>query len=143
MAQVSDYHQINFPFASFWQRLLAHNIDLVFLLMVCYPLSLVVKQNLILFPLCFAVYLTFHTAFEMSKWRATPGKKLTQLKVVDMRQPELIWWRVLLRNFLKLISLGILFGGFTMIHFHRRRQGLHDFLTGHIIVHQPKTPDHK
>jgi uncharacterized RDD family membrane protein YckC len=32
------------------------------------------------------------------------------------------------------LSLLILFGGFVMIAFHKRKQGLHDWLTSTIVI---------
>lgn len=65
---------------------------------------------------------------ECSPMQATFGKRLRNLKVVDLEFQQISFWRALLRILLKFVSLGLLFAGFFMIYFRKEREGLHDLI---------------
>lgn len=119
-------------YATFWQRLLAHNIDLIFLLILFYLFSLIpyFGFDTLLF---FLIYLLYHFIFELSSWRATPGKKWLKLAVYNEGRRFESVTAILLRNVCKLISLLIFFGGFAMINFNRKKQSLHDYIAGTVV----------
>lgn len=114
--------------------MLAHNIDLVILLPFFYLIGYFIADNFLLIGLCFGLYVIYHSIFEMTKWRATPGKKLQRMQVLTEKGEEPRVFMIFLRNFLKMLSGLILFGGFAMISWDKKRRALHDRLTGSLVI---------
>ena len=122
-------------YAGFHPRMLAHNIDLILLLPFFYLIGYFVEQNLLLFALCILLYITYHTIFEMSAWRGTPGKRLQNIRVEsDSKQYELDFKNALLRNAGKILSALPLFYGFIMVVFDQRKRALHDRLAKTVVI---------
>ena len=121
-------------YAPFWSRLLAHNIDLVLFLPIGYGASEVIQEDLLLYSLLGGLYIIYNSIFENSSRRGSLGKKLLSIKVTQIEDLKSSWWRSLLRNSLKFLSLLLLFGGFLMIRFNMKRQGLHDWLSGSAVI---------
>lgn len=80
------------------------------------------------------IYLAYYIGFEASPWQATPGKKWVKLKVTNIRSEKALLWHLAVRNLFKFLSVIVLFGGFIMIIFHKKRQGLHDFIGGTMVL---------
>lgn len=126
---------MNFQAAGFNQRLLAQSVDLTLL----FPGLLILdlywgRQPLLFWLLCILGYHLYAVGFENSRWRGTPGKKILQLEITSRDGKELSFGKILLRHFIKWLSLALLFAGFFMIYFHPKKQALHDFLTGTLVV---------
>jgi len=121
------------PYATFWQRLLAHNIDLILLLGLFYVYSLIpnTSYDSIAF---FGIYVLYHCIFELSSWQASPGKKWIRLKVKKEHKEQNIILGSLIRNSSKLFSLVIFFVGFAMINLNKKKQGLHDYIAGTVVL---------
>ena len=120
-------------YAGFSKRLLAHNIDLIPILLFLYGLTfLIPKTDYDLF-LYLGVYLFYHIGFELSKWQGTPGKKWTGI-YVEYQKSEFPLPFLLLRNLCKILSLVLFFGGFIMILFNVRKQALHDYIAGTVVL---------
>ena len=126
-------------YASFWQRLLAHNIDLILLLGLFYLYSLFpyTGYDSIAF---FLIYILYYSAFELSAWKATPGKKWMKLKVINQNNRFETFFAILLRNTCKILSLLIFFGGFAMINFNKQKKSLHDFIAGTVVEFEEELP---
>ncbi len=120
-------------FASFSQRLLAHNIDLIPILMLFY-LSTLLPSTGFDYLIWLGIYLGYHTIFELSNWKGSPGKKWSKLKVINSSKKLPDELAIPIRNFSKIFSLLLFFGGFAMITFHSRRQGLHDYIAGTTVI---------
>ncbi|MEQ9300131.1 MAG: RDD family protein [Cyclobacteriaceae bacterium] len=123
-------------YASFWKRLTAYNIDLTVLVLVLFPLSIVIEDNSLFYGVCLTVVIGYHAGLESSRYQATLGKKYHGLRVVDKEGQPLSFTKALLRILLKFVSAAIALGGFTMIAFNKRKQGLHDYILGTYIVMQ-------
>lgn len=121
-------------YAGFSARILAHNIDLIILLPFFYLIGFFVGNNFLLAGLCFALYVVYHSVFEMTNWKGTPGKKLQKMRVTDPNGSELSVFKVFGRNLAKFLSAILLFLGFAMISWHPKRQGLHDRIAGSIVI---------
>ena len=121
------------PYASFWQRLLAHNIDLLPVLGLYY-LSSLTPFEISDFWLLGCIYVFYHTLFELSPWHATPGKRWIGLHVENLGSGAVEPARIVLRNCCKILSLILFFGGFVMIIFHPKNQGLHDYIGGTLVL---------
>ncbi len=123
-------------YASFWKRLTAYNIDLTVLVLVLFPLSMAIDDNMVFYAVCFTTVIGYHAGLESSIYQATLGKRYHQLKVVDRQGERLSFSIALLRILLKFLSAAIALGGFTMIALNKRKQGLHDYLLGTYVVMQ-------
>lgn len=119
--------------AGFWPRLLAHNIDLLPILGCFYLSTLMPVQGYDILVLG-SIYVGYHTLFEISPWNATPGKKWVGIRVVDTNHGDANPGKILLRNVGKGLSLILFFGGFIMIFFSPKRQGLHDYIGGTLVL---------
>lgn len=120
-------------YATFWERLLAQNIDLTILLGLFYLYSLVptTTYDAIAFVI---ITILYQSLFELSPWKATPGKKWTQLQVVQVESKLPYVLAVFSRSLGKFISLLALFAGFAMISHNTRKQGLHDYIAGTVVL---------
>lgn len=94
------------------------------------PDSLIVVSNLLPLALTWAYY----AGLESSPIQATPGKLMLGIKVTDLQGYRINLSKATGRHFAKIIS-GLLFLlGYIMIFFTRRNQGLHDILSGCLVV---------
>ncbi|MDW3194788.1 MAG: RDD family protein [Cytophagales bacterium] len=121
-------------YAPFWSRLLAHNIDLVLFLPIGYGISELVISDFSLYGILGGIYVLYNTILETTSWQGSLGKRLLSIKVTPDQGVKGSLWRSLLRNSLKFVSLVLLFGGFLMIRFNMKRQGLHDWLSGSAVI---------
>jgi len=78
----------------------------------------------------------YFAGFESSRSQATPGKVLMHLIVTDLAGNKPTFARTTLRFFGKFISTLIIFIGFVMIGFTKKRQGLHDKIAGCLVLLQ-------
>jgi uncharacterized RDD family membrane protein YckC len=78
----------------------------------------------------------YYAGFESSRSQATPGKVLMKLIVTDLDGNKPSFARTSLRFFWKYISTLIIFIGFIMIGFTKKHQGLHDKLSGCLVLLQ-------
>lgn len=78
----------------------------------------------------------YFAGFESSRSQATPGKVLMHLIVTDLQGGKPSFARTTLRFFGKFISTLIIFIGFIMIGFTKKRQGLHDKIAGTLVLLQ-------
>ncbi len=76
----------------------------------------------------------YFAGFECSKGQATPGKTLLRMVVTDWDGNRISFARATLRHFVKIISALILFIGFIMIGLTKKRQGLHDIVSGCLVL---------
>ena len=120
--------------AGFWTRMLAHNIDLMFLLPLFYLISLLPVANLQLYGICLLVSMGYEIGFIASKWQATPGKKLAHIKVINAGGENLTVSRSALRTFVKLLSILTFFIGYLMIALHPKKKGLHDLIAKSSVI---------
>ncbi len=66
--------------------------------------------------------------------QATPGKKWAKIKVVNNKGQRINIFQAVIRNACKILSLVLLFGGFVAIIFSSKRQGLHDYIGGTLVL---------
>jgi uncharacterized RDD family membrane protein YckC len=142
--------------AGFWARLLAFLIDTVIVFAIMSPIlgdlfirnlgpGLTVQRiqsflagsssqafaTQLLFEVARALY---YTAFESSRWQASPGKRMLGLYVTDLRGQRLTLGRAAARAFGKLISESTFLIGFLMAAFTQRKQALHDLIAGCLVL---------
>jgi uncharacterized RDD family membrane protein YckC len=135
--------QTDVEYAGFWLRLAAYIIDGIVLYLPNYlllklfnvgnlfdinagfePLSMVVS---------FAVYLYF-PIMESSKWQATLGKRLVDIKVTDLQGDRISFVKALVKYIGTYISFITLCIGFMMAGFTEKKQALHDMIAGTLVV---------
>ena len=74
------------------------------------------------------------------RWATSPGKWVLRIWIVDAKTGEVPSLRkAWLRSFAYIPSYALLGMGFGMILFHRRRQGLHDLISGTVCLQQSGT----
>lgn len=76
----------------------------------------------------------YFTGLESSRLKATLGKLLLGLKVVDLHDNQISFMKANIRYWSKIISILILMVGFIMIPFTSKKQGVHDMLAKTIVL---------
>lgn len=66
--------------------------------------------------------------------QATPGKKWAKIHVDVLKPNSPRIMRALIRNFSKILSLLLFFGGFILIFFNSERRALHDYIGGTVVL---------
>ena len=126
-------------YASFNQRILAHNIDLIVLLPVFYLIGYFVENNFLLFGLCFLTYAFYNTAMELTSWKGSIGKKMQRISVVSAKtKGETTFFQVFNRNMSKVLSTLLIFSGFLMILVDKEKRGMHDRIAGTVVIFNEK-----
>lgn len=74
---------------------------------------------------------------ESSSWRATVGKRLLGLQVMDIEGRRLSFGQATVRHFMKFLSLFCLMIGFLMAGWTKRRQALHDIPADCLVIRLP------
>jgi uncharacterized RDD family membrane protein YckC len=130
-------------YAGFWKRVAASVVDISIEVIA---LSLIL---LLLMPICksrnqcdlsYAIYFLFiiipwlySALMECSHKQATLGKIAVGIKVTDLNGNRIDFGRATGRHFGKTIS-GFFLIGFIMVAFTKKKQGLHDMMTGCLVV---------
>lgn len=125
---------MNHRYAGFWSRLLAHNIDLLPILLLYYLVSFIVPRSDYDYLFIAGIYFSYHILFELSPLQATPGKKWAKIKVVNNKGQRISIFQAVIRNISKILSLLLLFGGFIAILFNNKRKALHDYIGGTLVL---------
>ncbi len=99
-----------------------------------YLLSWLIDDNKMLYVSLAALYLTYHIGMEMTSWHGSVGKRMLRMEVKAEDSDTNPLKRTLIRNFLKIVSVSLLFYGFVMASFDRRRQTLHDKLSKSVVI---------
>jgi uncharacterized RDD family membrane protein YckC len=143
-----------FAYAGFWLRLAAYLLDSLVLgltadVAVFMPLmsrGAISQDNLwdiytgttpqfvALRLLMLMIQWAYFALLESSPWQASLGKKMLGLKVTDLEGKRISFGRASARFFCTLISGFILMAGFIMIAFTKKKQALHDILTGCLVI---------
>jgi len=86
------------------------------------------------FLLAMTADLVYRAGLESSKHQATVGKMVLKIRVTDLNGQRLSFTRATGRYFARLVSV-LLFGmGFVIAAFTERRQALHDFAAGTLVL---------
>jgi uncharacterized RDD family membrane protein YckC len=140
-------------YGGFWRRLLAYFIDGILVYIVATGAAAVVGYLLgmhlgvivrwrgvrpgadaLRFLLVTLISWLYWAGLESSQRQATVGKKALGLKVTDMRGEPISFGRATGRYFGKYLSALILGIGFLMIGWTAKKQALHDFMAGTLVV---------
>lgn len=126
--------QLKFERIGFAKRLFAYNIDMTILMAPCVGASFLIESNRVLFIVCCLIVCLYHAILESSKLQATFGKYYSKIKVVDEYAQRTTFLKALLRIVMKFFSLLLLFSGFIMVVFRKDKKGLHDILSGTMVI---------
>ncbi|MCL6512991.1 MAG: RDD family protein [Alicyclobacillus sp.] len=76
----------------------------------------------------------YYAVFESSPWQATLGKRALGIRVCDMEGRRLSFGRATGRYFAKIISALVLWIGYLMAGWTKRKQALHDMIAECLVV---------
>ena len=127
-------------YAGFWIRALALLLD-TFVLVVCAAVLTGAIGAVTGAPVAgpsrvvaFLAQWAYYAGFESSSWRATPGKRICSLIVVDIEGRQLSLGRASLRYAAELLSGLLLCLGYVMAAFTARKQALHDLVARTLVL---------
>lgn len=133
-------------YAGFWRRFGATVIDGILLYTPFIILFSVVPILLgeagadedaiiaIIYLIFIITWWLYYTLMESSSKQATLGKMALRIIVTDVEDNRISFGRANARHFSKIISGMILYIGFLMVVFTKRKQGLHDMMAGTLVV---------
>ena len=140
----------NYEYAGFWIRVGASLIDLVLLLMVTLPLTLMIygsdtvwnSEDIILGPADFLINYSLPFFATIIFWMyksATPGKMVLHLKVLDEATGgKLTIGQSIGRYFAYIPAMLIFMLGIFWIAWDKKKQGWHDKLAKTVVVRNKK-----
>ncbi len=139
-------------FAGFWRRLAACFFDLLVInvfavfsmLVLFFLISRIIRMQLEIISVLVVwiwlfYYFLYFTVMESSPRQATLGKIIMGLKVMDMHGNKITFLKALGRNAGKILSTASLFIGFLTAAFSRKKQALHDIISGCVVVKYRKS----
>ena len=138
-------------YAGFWVRFGAYVVDnlIVIAIMLVAFIFMIPEMNIIYLEgkptlpeefkdrirrLSFIVYAAYEVLMTSSSKRATLGKMLFKLTVVDQNGNQLTLTDAILRYFGKLLSTALFFVGFIIAAFHAKKQSMHDILAKTYVI---------
>ena len=78
----------------------------------------------------------YFAGLESSAWQATVGKKLLGMQVTDTSGERINFIKATVRYLSKFLSSFFLMIGFIMVAFTAKKQGLHDFIAGTVVINR-------
>jgi uncharacterized RDD family membrane protein YckC len=130
MNSESPFNSTTTFYAPLGKRLLAFILDLIILVI---PSS--IAGHIIPIVGGIIVLFLYGPILESSEIKATLGKHLVGIQVVDMMGRKISLRMAVLRNVLKFVSSVLLFIGFFFAIFTRKKQTLHDLLSDTLVVY--------
>lgn len=119
-------------YAGFWVRCAAILLDSFVIGAIILVLKFVFSVDLEVSPFVFYLYFIGMTYF----YQATLGKMAVGIRVVSETGERLHLGKIFLREFLgRLVSSITLNIGYIVVAFTKKKQGIHDFLSGSIVVY--------
>lgn len=140
----------NKSYAGFWKRVIAHLID-AFIIAV--PVTMVfgtvipevlktenveVTSVTVSMPqvIMLVASWVYFAGLESSAWQATVGKKMLGMQVTDTSGQRIDFIKATIRYLSKFLSSFFFMIGFIMVAFTAKKQGLHDFIAGTVVLNQ-------
>lgn len=138
MSDVAGAADDRAAYAGFWRRFAAWAIDWSLILIGGAALRIVLElvglgEAPQVTLLILAGYLLYCALLESSPWQATIGKRALGIKVTNRRGERIGFTRAAARFITKLLSLLTMFLGFLLVVVTRRRQALHDLISGTLV----------
>ena len=136
-------------YAGFWKRVVAALIDglvISFFVMIAlcsihgidYEASTHAGKNIerIGQAIGITIYWLYFALFESSPVQATFGKMAVGIKVTGAAGNRISFGRASARHFCKISSTVLFLAGYVMAAFTKKKQGLHDIMTGCLVVNK-------
>lgn len=123
-------NEVEIPPASLGRRVVALFLDGLIFAIPC-----AIANHLIPVLGGLIAWFFYAPVFESSQLRATLGKHLMGIQVVDLSGRRISLRAAVIRNFLKIVSSALLFLGFVVALFTKRKQTLHDMLADTIVIY--------
>ena len=136
----------NFNYAGFWFRFGATFIDgillfiintiiaFIFQLQIIHQIAEVGPFVIFRHPLFIITSWLYFAVFESSSYQATPGKLAVNIKLINLQGNKISFLTATGRHWGKWISLLIVYIGFIMVGFTKRKQGLHDQMANCLVI---------
>ena len=135
-------------YAGFWKRLLAFVVDLGVTSLIFFAFAVIlpillgprlgVPSGGVILASGVAIWLVvtwlYWAIMESSSRQSTVGKDLVGILVTDGEGKRISFGKATLRYFGKIASVMPALAGFFMIGFTARKQGLHDLISGSLVV---------
>ena len=137
-------------YAGFWKRVAAALIDSLVMLIPSMILGGIIgfvmaindpyvtdyELEIVVNIVSIVTWWLYNSVFESSNFMGTPGKMALGIVVTDYQNQKISFAQASGRHFGKIIS-GIIIGiGFLMAAFTEKKQGLHDIMSGTLIVNK-------
>ena len=85
-------------------------------------------------PIAMTLHVVYFSVLEASRFQATLGKRMVDIKVTDKNGNRISLLQSFARNLAKLLSSLPLYIGYLIAGVSRHKQALHDLMTGSFIV---------
>ena len=140
-------------YAGFWKRFAACLIDGLITGILGFVVGFVLGIALVVFGVSpealldpavqlgfnifgFVIGVSYFVLMECSKFQGTIGKMALGIKVTDLEGNQIGFAKAFGRYFGKIVSAIIVGIGFLMVAFTERKQGLHDSMSGCLVVNK-------
>ena len=140
-------------YAGFWKRFFALLIDTLISGLFGFIIGLVLGIALVVFGVSpaalndpaaqagfnifgFVIGVSYFVLMECSKFQGTIGKMALGIKVTDLEGNQIGFAKAFGRYLGKIVSAIIVGIGFLMVAFTERKQGLHDSMSGCLVVNK-------
>lgn len=143
-------NEIKKSYGGFWKRVIAYLIDAF---IIAFPVTMIfgtvipevlktenVEVTSITVSMPQVIMLVaswvYFAGLESSAWQATVGKKMLGMQVTDTSGERINFIKATIRYLAKFLSSFFLMIGFIMVAFTAKKQGLHDFIAGTVVLNQ-------
>ena len=120
-------------YRGFWIRVAAYIVDAIILGIAAAIIERVLPPTIGAL-VALVVYWVYFAGMESSAVQATLGKMTCGIAVADARGRRISFARASGRTFAKILSSLTLGIGYLMVAWTRRKQGLHDFIAGTVVI---------
>ena len=142
--------EIKKSYGGFWKRVIAYLIDAF---IIAFPVTMIfgtvipqammtdnvqVTSVAVSMPqvIMLVASWVYFAGLESSVWQATVGKKMLGMQVTDTSGERIDFIKATIRYLSKFLSSFFLMIGFIMVAFTAKKQGLHDFIAGTVVINQ-------
>jgi uncharacterized RDD family membrane protein YckC len=128
-------------YAGFWKRTVAVLIDVILLSVSFYIVlsTAAATQSPEYYAISrlicyFVIPWIYFAGMESSFRQGTAGKMIVGIIVTDLDGNKISFKQASLRHWSKVLSFMILYIGFLMVAFTKKKQGLHDLITNSLVI---------
>ena len=145
LVEDEEDHLLDVHYANFGERLGAYIMDYIFVSLIMMVLLAFTEYTFNDFVYrmderysinvgYLVVGWLYASILESSKKQATWGKQMMKIKVTDLNGEKISYTRAVFRDLGKLLSGIIIFLGFFMMTWTKKKQTLHDLMSGCLVI---------